>query len=306
MTVDSGKLYIHYSPTHPLPIINTLPVELLAQIFQYAVDTSIIHTEDLMVVCKCWYQVTLESGGLWSHINLYSSAVRRYQTPIAYVKVYILHSRLHSLKVKLRLDSWEPSSIGISQALAPTIHRWTEADISIIGWKYFDAGYRFLGAPAPSLHTLSLSIYSSFQEKLDLTHLFTDTQSLVNIKIKRGAAGVPAIALPAMYGSTVKYLELEKFQSASALPIIYQLPRVVHLRLEEYVTVRDTPSKPISLPFLTTLVFLPIQSRELEYFLDQVSMPNLREVHLNKVFVHTQPKEAALSRLTAEGCTIFY
>lgn len=265
-----------------------------------------MHTEDLMIVCKYWYQVTLESGGLWSHINLYSSAVRRYQTPIAYVKVHIRHSRLHSLKVKLRLDSWEPSSTGICQALAPTIHRWIEADISIIGWNPFDAGYRFLDAPAPSLHTLGLSIYSSFQEKLDFTHLFTDTQSLVNLKIKRGAAGVPAIALPAMYGSTVKYLELERFQGASALPIIYQLPRVVHLRLEEYVTVRDTPTKPISLPFLTTLVFLPIQSRELEYFLDQVSMPNLREVHLNKLYVHTQPQEAALSRLTAEGCTIFY
>ena len=243
---------------------------------------------------------------MWSYINLYGSTVRRYRTPNAYVKVYIRHSRSHSLRVKLRLDGWEASSKGICKTLAPTIHRWTEADISIIGWEYFDAGYQFLGAPAPSLHTLRLSIYSNFLKKLDLTHLFTDTRSLVNLRVKRGAAGVPAIALPAMYGSTVKYLELEKFQDASALPIIHQLSRIVYLRLEEYVAMRDTPSKPISLPFLTTLVFIPIQSRELEHFLDQVSMPNLREVHLNKLFANSQPNEAVLSRLTAEGCTLFY
>jgi len=259
-----------------------------------------------MVICKYWYQVTLESGGLWSHINLDSSAVRRYRTPNAYVNVHIRHSKLHSLRVKLRLDSWELGSIGICQALAPTIHRWTEADISIIGWMYFNAGYKLLDAPAPSLHTLRLSIYSSFEEKLDLTHLFTDTQSLVNLRIKRGAPGVPAIALPAMYGSTVKHLELEKFQGTSALPIIYQLPRIVHLHLEEYVTVHDTPSDPISLPFVRTLVFIPIQSRELARFLDQVSMPNLREVHLNKLFANDRSSEAVLSRLTAEGCTICY
>jgi len=259
-----------------------------------------------MVICKYWYQATLENGGLWNHIDLYSRAVRRYQAPIAYVRVYIHHSRLHSLRVRLRLDSWDPDSIAICQALAATIHRWSEADISIIGWDYLRAGYKYLHAPAPFLHSLRVSIFSSFQEKLDLTQLFTDTQSLSNLRIRRGAGDVPAITLPAMYASTVKYLELEKFQSASALPIIHQLPRIIHLRLDEYVTVRDTPSIPISLPFLTTLVFIPIQLGELKHFLDQIFMPNLREVHLSTLFATSQSNEAVLSRLTAEGCTISY
>lgn len=281
-----------------------MPAELLAQIFQYSVDTSIIHAEDLLVICKYWYQVTLESSVLWHHINLYNRAVRRYRTPTAYVRVYIRHSKSHSLRVRLRLDSWEPDSVAICRALAPTIHRWTEADISIIGEDYFQAGYKFLHAPAPALRTLRVSIFSSFKEKLDLTHLFTDTRSLTNLRVERAAAYVPEITLPVVYGSTVKYLELERFQGGSALPIINQLPRIVHLCLIEYTTVHDTPSRPISLPFLTTLVFIPIQSRELRQFLDQVPMPSLREVYLSKLFANSQANEAVLSALTAEGCTI--
>jgi len=285
-------------------MINSLPAELLAQIFQYSVDTSITHAEDLLVICKYWYQVTLESSGLWNHINLYNRAVRRYRTPTAYVRVYIRHSKSHSLRVRLRLDSWESDSVTICQTLAPTIHRWTEADISIIGGNYFHAGYKYLHAPAPALCTLRVSIFSSFKETLDLTHLFTDTRSLTNLSIVRAAACVPAITLPAVYGSTIRYLELERFQGASALPIILQLPRIVHLCLKEYTTVRDMPSKPFSLPFLTTLVFTPIQSGELMQFLDQVSMPSLREVYLSKLFADNQANEAILSTLTAEGCTI--
>jgi hypothetical protein len=304
--VNSDKLYIHDSRTypHPLPKINSLPAELLAQIFQYSVDTSVIHAEDLLVICKYWYQVILESSGLWNHINLYNRAVRRYRTPIAYVRMYIRHSRSHSLKVRIRLDSWESDSVAICQALAPTIHRWTEADISIIGEDYYQAGFRYLRTPAPALRTLRISIFSSFKEKLDLTCLFLDTRSLINLRIERAAAFVPAITLPAAYRSTIKHLELERFQGASALPIIYQLPRIVHLCLIEYTTVRDTPSKPVLLPSLTTLVFIPIQSGELRRFLDQVSMPRLREVYLSKLFADNQANEAVLSGLTAEGCTI--
>lgn len=267
-------------------------------------DTSIIHAEDLLVICKYWYQVTLESSGLWHYINLYNRAVRRYRTPIAYVRVYIRHSRSHFLRVRLRLASWESDSVAICQALAPTIHRWTEADISIIGEDYIQAGYTFLHAPAPALRTLRVSIFSSFKEKLDLTHLFTDTRSLTNLRVERAAVYVPVITFPEMYGSTIKYLELEKFPGASALPIIDQLPRIVHLCLIEYTTARDTPSGSISLPFLTTLVFIPVQSRELMQFLDQVSMPSLREVYLSKLFADSQANEAVLSGLTAEGCTI--
>jgi hypothetical protein len=287
-------------------MINTLPAELLAQIFQYSVDIPIIQVENLMFICKHWYRLTLENGGLWNHINLYSRAVRQYQTPAAYIRAYIRNSRSHLLRVRLRLDSSELDSIALCQALAPTIHRWTEANISIIGKDYPQAGYEFLHAPAPSLRTLRISIFSSFQKTLDLTLLFTDTRSLINLSVERGAAGVPAITLPATYGSTVKYLELDKFQSASALPIIHQLPRVIHLHVTEYFTVRDTPSIFISLPFLTTLVFIPIQSGELEHFLDQVTMPNLREVHLNSLFANSRSSDAILSRLTAEGCTILY
>ena len=267
-------------------------------------DTSIIHAEDLLVICKYWYQVTLESSGLWHRINLYNRVVRRYRTPIAYIRVYIRHSRSHSLRVRLRLASWESDSVAICQALAPTIHRWTEADISIIGEDYIQAGYQFLHAPAPALRTLRVSIFSSFKEKLDLTHLFTDTRSLTNLRVERAALFVPVVTFPEMYGSTIRYLELESFPGASALPIIDQLPRIVHLCLIEYTTARDTPSGPISLPFLTTLVFIPVQSRELVQFLDQASMPNLREVYLSKLFADGQAHEAVLSRLTAEGCTI--
>lgn len=286
-------------------MINLLPAELLAQIFQCSVDTSIIRAEDLMFICKYWYQVILEYGGLWNHINLYSRAVRRYRTPSAYVRVYIRHSRSHSLRVRLRLDSWEPDSVVICHALAPTVHRWTEADISIIGEDYLHSGYKLLHAPAPALRTLRLFIFSSFQEELDLTHLFTDTRSLVNLRIERAAAYVPAIALPARYGLTVKHLELERFQNASALPIIHQLPHIVHLRLTEYVTVRDAPLQPMTLPFLKTLIFIPIRPGELKHFLDQVSIPNLGEVHLNKLFVYGHPNDVTLSQLRAEGCTIF-
>ena len=302
--VHSEKPYIHDFCTYPLPKINSLPAELLAQIFQYSVDTSIIHAEDLLVVCKYWYQVTLESSGLWHHINLYNRAVRRYRTPTAYVRVYTRHSRSHSLRVRLRLASWEPDSVAICKAVAPTIHRWTEADISIIGEDYIYAGYKFLHAPAPALHTLRVSIFSSFKEKLDLTHLFTNTRSLTNLRVGRAAAYVPVITFPEVYGSTVKYLELEKFPGVSAFPIINQLPRIVHLCLIEYTTVRDTPSGHISLPFLRTLDFIPVQSRELMQFLDQVSMPNLGVAHLSKLFANSQANEAVLSRLAAEGCTI--
>ena len=267
-------------------------------------DTSIIHAEDLLVICKYWYQVTLESSGLWHHINLYNRAVRRYRTPVAYVRVYIRHSKSHSLRIRLRLDSWDPNSVVICRTLAPTIHRWTEAGISIIGEDYSQAGYEFLHAPAPALRTLQISIYSSFKETLDLTLLFTDTRSLTKLKVERAVAHVPEITLPAVYRSTVKYLELEKFPGGSAFPIINQFPRIVHLCLIEYTTVRDALSGPISLPFLTTLVFIPIQSRELQQFLDQVSMPSLREVYLSKLFANSQANEAVLSALTAEGCTI--
>jgi len=272
-------------------------------------DTEIIGPEDLMIICKYWYQATMENSGLWNHINLYGLAVRRYRTPIAYVGVYIRHSRLQLLRVTLRVDDKNPNSTSICQALAATIHRWSEADITIAGMGYLQAGYEFLHAPAPSLHSLRVSMFSTWLEKLDLTQILTDTRSLSNLKICRGDHARPAITLPVMYGSTVKYLELKNFKSSSALPIIHQLPHIVHLRLfqlEAGTDPRNTPSIPISLPFLTTLVLIRIQSEELKHFLDHTFMPNLREVHLSTLCPNSQSNEAILSRLTAEGCKISY
>ena len=248
----------------------------------------------------------METSGLWSNINPRSLAAYRYRAPIAYVRVYIHHSRVHLLRVRLRVDDMDSNSTSICQALAATIHRWSEADITIVGQGYLQAGYKFLYAPAPSLHSLRVTTVSTWQEKLDLTQIFTDTRSLSNLRIWRGDLCFPEITLPVMYGSTVKYLELENFKGAFALPVILQLPRIVYLRLCRLIAGRDTPSIPISLPFLTTLVLITIQSKELKDFLDHTFMPNLREVHLSTLCPNSQSNEAILSRLTPEGCTVSY
>jgi F-box-like len=287
-------------------MINSLPPELLAQIFQYSVEMPYTQAENLMVTCKYWYQIALDNGSLWNYINHYSDAVRWYRTRMAYVRVHLRHSRSHSLRVSLCLDSGEPGSIAICQVLASTIHRWTEADMNIIGENPLQTGYKVLHAPAPALCILRVFIFSSDQQKLDLTHLFTDTQSLIHLRIERGATYISAVVLPAMYGLTVKYLELAKFHGASALSIISQLPHIVHLRLMEYITMLEPPLKPISSPLLTTLTFLPILPGELHCFIDKVSMPNLKEVHLKRFFAPSQLDEARLSQLRAEGCTVLY
>ena len=253
----------------------------------------------------------MENSGLWSHINFRlvsrSYVAHRYRTPIAYVRVYVHHSRLHLLRVTFRVDGNYPNSTSICQALAATIHRWSEADITIAGTKYLQAGYKFLHAPASFLHSLRVSMLSTWLEKLDLTQILTDTRSLSNLSIFRGDYTRPTITLPVMYGSTVKYLELKNFKSASALSIIHQLPCIVHLSLYRLIPGtddRNTPSIHISLPFLTTLVLVYVQSEELENFLDHTFMPKLREVHLSTRCRSSQSNEVILSRLTSEGCTL--
>jgi len=250
----------------------------------------------------------MENSGLWSNINPCSPTVRRYRAPIAYVRVYIHHSRVHLLRVRLRVDDMDSNSTSICQALAATIHRWSEADITIAGTGYLQAGYKFLHAPAPSLHSLQVSMISTWLEKPDLTQILTDARSLSNLSIYKGITH-PAITLPVMYGSTVKHLELKYFRSASARAIVHQLPRIVHLRLvrlEARHELRNILSIHISLPFLTTLVLIYVQSEELKDFLDHTFMPNLREVHLSTRCPNSQSSEAILSRLTAEGCTLSY
>jgi len=142
------------------------------------------------------------------------------------------------------VDDKNPNSTSICQALAATIYRWSEADITIAGTRYLQAGYKFLHALAPSLHSLRVNITRTWYEKIDLTQILTDTRSLRNLKIKRGDFASAAITLPVMYGSTVK-LELVSFQSFDALLIIDQLPRIVHLLLFQLeADTYDPPNTP--------------------------------------------------------------
>ena len=289
--------------------INRLPIELLVEIFHYCrnSETFLSPFANLTKVCHHWYDLVVNTPGLWAIIDLCNSAC--YSESL--FRLWLRRTKdipLH-LEAKGELDQDQTTSF--NEDIVPDIwHRISSIDVHLHSRRPNPRNARtsvtlFTGIPQVPTTFQLRSIHLA---SLHTTYKFPDTFKhfkfpvIQTVKLKNAVGNIPLSLL----GPTVVELELGStgIQSIDPIKLIQCLSHMSSLRVLDIWYMPFRPSlnstlspQTISLPRLEQLSLQPPQRDEESYIflLSKLHLSGLSQLYLD--FRNFVPSHAQFPRL---------
>ena len=261
MTTPNPSSKSSSSPERPNVSIQHLPPELYGAIFQLYVESfNLCEPENLLLVCRSWYDLAIGQATLWRFIILDPAVLQRtpYQSLHAYVHNRLVRSRSCPLAISLTGYMDDPDDYEAAfHLLLATTSRWKEL------WLTYKTTtrpkpinlLRSLTSPTPVLRTIRWRSSYVASEDYSIILPYTPSLSRVDIEVSGGMRLPQSICKSATTASVISQ-HLGVFQE-----ILSQFQNIRHLILPPLDHLPAlTPPTPITLPSLQKLTIKVLRS----------------------------------------------
>ena len=264
MSTSNSSSKSSSSPERPDVLIQRLPPELLGAIFQFYVESfDVSEPENLGLVCRLWYDITISQGMLWRFIILNPAVLQQtpYQSLHAYVRNRILRSRSCPLAIRLTGNMDDPDDYETALCLLlETVSRWEELWLT-----YGDIARQktinlllSLTAPTPVLRTIQWR--SDHPLTADYSIILPSTPCLSRIDIKVGNV----FRLPQSICASARTVSIASQNLTVFQNMVSQFQNLQHLILPSpgHLEALFTSPNPITLPSVRKLTIKGRQSTD--------------------------------------------
>lgn len=144
-----------------VPRINSLPVEMLSEIFRHLSSPDAVR---LSHVCRHWRQVALDDPCLWTDVSL-GPGTSSWPSAVAEI---LSRSRQLPISVAVKMPTYNPFRLDVARILAKHMAHVRALHVTLTSPDALDSLQIIFGQPAPLADTLSMNFDRSMRETLDL------------------------------------------------------------------------------------------------------------------------------------------